>query len=116
MSALGPCRGVNVNKPVWLVQKERKDATSGSGVGLDHDAVGERTNGGGGGGSLGGGVVDDAYIDGRYADADGGSEERDQFGPLTGGRGGGGPDAADERGGGGWRRVDDCGGDDHHRG
>ncbi|KAL3800516.1 hypothetical protein ACHAW5_009026 [Stephanodiscus triporus] len=67
MSALGPCRGVNANKPAWLFQMEREDATSGSGVGLDHDAVGERTNRGGWGGSLGGGVVDDAYNDGRYA-------------------------------------------------
>ncbi|KAL3810175.1 hypothetical protein ACHAXA_001596 [Cyclostephanos tholiformis] len=137
MSSLGRGRGVNVNKPAWLVQKERDEAASTSGVGDG----GVASPGGGGGG--GGG--DD---DGRYADADrddydrggggggggGDREERDQFGRIVGGggrrgddrhdggrRGGWGEDRRrggmdDRRGGGGGRRDDDRHDDRRSRG
>jgi len=107
----GRGRGVNVNKPAWLVAKEREEAEQNAGIG-------------GGGGLSGNGDTDD----GKFANAaptNGGGnythgEQRDQFGrvvAMAGERNGGsgsGSGGGDSPGRGG-RRDDDRRRDDNRR-
>lgn len=132
-------RGAGVNKPAWMVQKEREEALStsessnivkesengggGGGGGNDYN-YNDTAGGGDGGGGRGGPHEHGGAVDGQYADA-----ERDQFGRVVsggrvGGGGGSGGDygdydrrdrGGDYRGGGGSRGRDDYDRRDYRR-
>ena len=111
----GRGRGVNVNKPAWLVAKEREEAEQNAAAG------------GIGGGSVS--INGDTDV-GKFANAaaptinggnntHGGEQQRDQFGRViamtgerNGGSGNGGGDSPDNRGG---HRDDNRRRDDHRR-
>ena len=127
-------RGAGINKPAWLVQKEREEAAASAATDTVKSENGDNNE------NNNGGEKPPAEDNGKYADATipdnneggGGShnvkEERDQFGRVNvGGRSsdGGGSGSGGDRGGGSSRDYDrggrdydyDRGGRDyHHRG